>query len=254
MDALLKWAIANINTEKEDAPPRPEGWVPPKPLDPEIIDYILGKPVSLQIQECMDVVEDLKSTLENKEIALENLEMFVENIDNAANLAPLGLWPRILGQLKSPEPTIRAGAAWVCGTAVQHNPKAQKAFEYYRGLEPILEILKDDPDPEVRTKALLCVSGYTRNNIAGFKEFVQMKGLDILKICVVPAASSSLKVKALFLLHALLDEINDEALSEDQRVPPEFEQGVVNMGFIDDAIALLRSPSDIDINIAEKAL
>lgn len=39
----------------------------------------------------------------------------------------MNLWPALLGQLTAPEPEIRKGVAWVCGTAVQNNPKAQTA-------------------------------------------------------------------------------------------------------------------------------
>ena len=37
------------------------------------------------------------------------------------------LWPPLLSQLNAEEPEIRKGVAWVCGTAMQNNPKAQEA-------------------------------------------------------------------------------------------------------------------------------
>lgn len=43
------------------------------------------------------------------------------------DIEAMNLWPALLGQLTAPEPEIRKGVAWVCGTAVQNNPKAQTA-------------------------------------------------------------------------------------------------------------------------------
>jgi hsp70-interacting protein len=37
------------------------------------------------------------------------------------------LWPAIIAELKNENAEVRKGVAWVCGTAVQNNPKAQKA-------------------------------------------------------------------------------------------------------------------------------
>ncbi|CAG8776245.1 16917_t:CDS:2, partial [Racocetra fulgida] len=56
-----------------------------------------------------------------------------------------------------------AQALWVCGTAVQNNPKAQKAFSEKGGLTLILNILKDEnEDMEVKSKALYALSGESR--------------------------------------------------------------------------------------------
>lgn len=46
---------------------------------------------------------------------------FFVDIDN------MNLWPKLISFLSFPETTLREYAAWVCGTAVQNNPQAQKA-------------------------------------------------------------------------------------------------------------------------------
>jgi hypothetical protein len=51
----------------------------------------------------------------------------IEGIDNARNIENMKLWPSIIKQLESDEAEIRTATAWVCGTAVQNNPEAQKA-------------------------------------------------------------------------------------------------------------------------------
>ena len=55
------------------------------------------------------------------------MELLIEGIDNARNIENMKLWPAIIKQLDHEAPEIRKGTAWVCGTAVQNNPEAQKA-------------------------------------------------------------------------------------------------------------------------------
>lgn len=51
----------------------------------------------------------------------------IEMIDNANNMVVLKMWEPLLALLASPEPEIVANAAWIMGTAVQNNLKAQAA-------------------------------------------------------------------------------------------------------------------------------
>jgi hsp70-interacting protein len=41
------------------------------------------------------------------------------------------LWPAIIAQLSNEHAEVRKGTAWVCGTAVQNNPKAQQAVSAF---------------------------------------------------------------------------------------------------------------------------
>lgn len=110
------------NTSSQDAA---TGQLPP--LDPELINALLGGPSDADLmKEAMRVILDPETTLENKEIAIENLEMLVQQIDNANNLDPLKLWEPLLGLLSSEEELLRGWAALCVSTAVQNNEKAQK--------------------------------------------------------------------------------------------------------------------------------
>lgn len=51
----------------------------------------------------------------------------IESLDNANDMETLNLWKPLLGLLSAPEDEIRQQAAWVCGTAIQNNPKSQQA-------------------------------------------------------------------------------------------------------------------------------
>lgn len=63
-------------------------------------------------------------------IALDNLELLIEGIDNARNIENMKLWPAVIKQLEAKDAEVRKGTAWVCGTAVQNNPEAQKAVSF----------------------------------------------------------------------------------------------------------------------------
>ncbi|PIA15586.1 Fes1-domain-containing protein [Coemansia reversa NRRL 1564] len=245
MEGLLQWAIINGATASEDAPARDSTYPQPKPLDPAVLDVILGKPASVQMTECLDAVEHSKTPLEAREIALDDLEMLVENIDNANNLEPLGMWPRLIKLFDSSDPSIRVGALWVSGTAVQNNPKAQAKFSGHDGLESALRVLKDDNDSSVRTKALYCVSSCVRGNVQGLTEFIGINGLPTLMLAI-ENGTNGLRQKAFFLLRSLIDEAVDTETPEELRPGMYLPNAIAEMGFIDAVATALEDMSDTD--------
>ncbi|KAJ2719408.1 hsp70 nucleotide exchange factor fes1 [Coemansia sp. Benny D115] len=254
MESLLKWAILNGATANEDAPPRSAAETAAaqermKNLDPAVIDAILGKPASVQMTECLDALEHPETPLNAREIALDDLEMLVENIDNASNLQPLQLWPRIAKLYKDPFPTVRSGALWVSGTAVQHNPNAQKAFP---ALSQVLAVLREDDDVTVRAKALYCVSAFVRANVNGLQQFVALDGLRTL-VDLVKESNGVLREKALFLLRALVDEAMDEETPEELRPGRHLVDAVLELGVVK-AAAEAVSQAGEDVGTLEKAL
>jgi len=75
----------------------------------------------------MHAIETIKDQ-EQKDIAWDNLELLVESLDNANDLEPLKLWPRILAFISMTHENAttndRRLAAWVIGTAIQNNDKS----------------------------------------------------------------------------------------------------------------------------------
>jgi hypothetical protein len=74
MESLLRWSIENSTPSAENAPR-----VPPKPIDPEIVDLILGKPDSQLMKEAMEVATDESRSEEERVAALDDMEMASEN-------------------------------------------------------------------------------------------------------------------------------------------------------------------------------
>ncbi|KAI8574945.1 hypothetical protein K450DRAFT_264010 [Umbelopsis ramanniana AG] len=185
MEQLLQWAINNTDQEqlRKDAEAIKRGELKPDPskFDPKVIEAILGKDDATRMKEAVDCISDPKDTVENKVIALDNLEMLIEGIDNAMNLENMKLWPAIIAQLNNENAEIRKGVAWVCGTAVQNNPKAQQALLDNNGLEPLLNLLSNSAeDKEVRAKAQYAVSGLIKHFPEGLAQFQEKGGFDAL--------------------------------------------------------------------------
>jgi hsp70-interacting protein len=125
LNELFRWGIEHTDTTKG---------TPSAPIDSakaqenqKILEAVLGGPSEADLmKEAMAAIQSPEVDLDNKLVAFDNFEQLVESIDNANNLATLGLWEPLLAQLKSKEARLREMAAWCVGTAVQNNVKAQE--------------------------------------------------------------------------------------------------------------------------------
>jgi len=108
--------------------------------------------------------------------------MLVEQIDNASNLDSLKLWPPLLSMLNSPDAELRRYAAWVIGTAVQNNPKAQGHLFQYKGLKRLVDKLDDEYS--VRSKVLYALGSQLHHFPAGVRQFSEAGGWEKLRKCV----------------------------------------------------------------------
>ncbi|KAF9356743.1 hsp70 nucleotide exchange factor fes1 [Mortierella sp. NVP85] len=203
LNELLQWSIINQATEKEDASAEGATKQPPRKLDPEIIDAILGKSDSQLMIEAMTVIKSPQSTDEQKEVAWEDFEMLIQQIDNASNMENMKLWPPVLQELKSSNPKYREQAAWVCGTATQNNPKAQAAFLKEKGLPMVIEMLSD-PETFVRAKAIYALSGAIKHFEPALQEFKNVDGFKTLIDILNNENDISLLRKTVFLLNTVL--------------------------------------------------
>ncbi|CAO3681501.1 unnamed protein product [Rhizopus stolonifer] len=207
MEKLLQWAVNNSDqnslSEQADAIRRGEALPDPSRYDPKIIEAILGKDDATRMKEAVECISNPEDTVENKEIALDNLELLIEGIDNACNIENMKLWPAIIQQLEAKEPEVRKGTAWVCGTAVQNNTQAQKAFMKQGGLVPLLNLLAHDEDKGVRNKALYAISGFLKHNEEGFLEFQKLDGLNVLHSILSDKDATMLR-KVVFLYNSLM--------------------------------------------------
>lgn len=74
---------------------------------------------------------------------------------------------------------MRRYAAWVIGTAVQNNPKAQRHLLQYKGIKRLIEKLGDEYP--VRAKALYALSCALAHFPDGVKQFNEANGWKALR-------------------------------------------------------------------------
>ncbi|KAI9143620.1 armadillo-type protein [Paraphysoderma sedebokerense] len=211
LNSLLVWSIENAGKD-EDAPPRPanEEAPKPKPIDPKWIDIILGKPDSVRMKDCMAEIQDTSLQLEVREQAFDELELLVEQIDNASNMKVLKLWQPLIECTKYSEPSLRRFAVWVMGTCVQNNPEAQKQFIEARGIQTLIDLLKNENDDSVLSKVVYAVSGLLTHNPGALHDFNSHNGLHLLsKSLVNPQSKNNMKI--VFLLYNLINQYKEIA-------------------------------------------
>ncbi|KAJ3325944.1 hypothetical protein HDV06_002329 [Boothiomyces sp. JEL0866] len=234
---LLAWATEN-RTEEPERPARH-----PEPIDPKWIEIILGKPDAARMKDCVDVVKS-DATLDAKLVALDELEMLVESIDNANDLQPLKLWPELLNiLLTSEESEIRVNVAWVMGTAVQNNDRAQQDFARAGGLNILLNSLLKDTDPTVRIKLLYCLSAAIRVCPTNFNEFINNDGFKIIVSACQDGNEQMIK-RSLFLFDALMHE-------EDQSTVEQTNTKLMENAVYDMIIEIL-SKHELDLDLVEQ--
>ncbi|CAH7666809.1 adenyl-nucleotide exchange factor [Phakopsora pachyrhizi] len=193
-----------------------------KRLDPGVLDAILGKQDAVRMREAMDVLEDRSKTLAIRTQAGSCLEELVQDLDNTNDMEVIGLWPRLMKLLEgfdeSDDDLIKFYACWICGTAVQNNPKSQLAFLKRDPIPVIIGILSNSNE-QTQAKALYCLSSTLRNSprdLGVMKSFGQSHGWETIHGCLI-GPSMKLRRKAVFLINGLVleDLVDLESLRVD---------------------------------------
>ncbi|KAI1981264.1 hsp70 nucleotide exchange factor fes1 [Ophidiomyces ophidiicola] len=166
MSNLLKWSIENSaptqkNGVEQDSPEQTA-----QRLDTDALERLLGNAPSdaEMMKAAMEVIQDETATLDNRLLAFDNFEQLIENLDNANNMAVLGLWTPLIGELGNVEPDMRKMAAWCIGTAVQNNEQAQNKLVSFEAIPKLLELAQTDLNAAVRRKAIYALSSAVRNS------------------------------------------------------------------------------------------
>lgn len=164
LNDLLKWSIENSDVTRDDPSAAPSN---PTQLTPELIAALMGGPSDAELMKAaMDIIAAPASDadLESKLVAFDNFEQLIESLDNANNIADLGLWTPLLEQLGHEEPELRKMAAWCIGTAVQNNEKTQERLYAMGGVKQLVGMATAAAEKEdVRRKAVYALSSACRN-------------------------------------------------------------------------------------------
>ena len=166
LNELLRWSIEHTDTTNgEHSAPQQ---VPASDLTPEVMAALMGGPSDADLMKAsMEIIsaplgDDV--SVDDKLIAFDNFEQLIESLDNANNIANLGLWTPLLDQLRSDEDELRKMAAWCIGTAVQNNERTQERLYAVGGLPPLVEMaMREQEKADVRRKAVYALSSACRN-------------------------------------------------------------------------------------------
>ncbi|EJU03452.1 ARM repeat-containing protein [Dacryopinax primogenitus] len=212
MESLLHWAIQHSDTTTPPTTSTLEAQARLRSLDPGIIETILGQPDAAKMRQSLALAQDQGRSRAERVQALDDLEMLVESLDNANDLAPLGLWKPLLGLLQSEEEEIRRAALWVAGTAVHNNPQSQSDFLALDPLPAVLGFVRDG-EGETRARAVYALSGAVGHNPTAVGRMEELGGWRVLKNALEDPAPK-VRVKVAFLLNTLL--LLDTPQTQDQ--------------------------------------
>ena len=178
LNQLLQWGIENSNATQNDptAKSTDQQRDPSRGFNSKALAELLGGPSDAdRMRGAMAaIVAPLEQVdLENKLIAWDNFEQLIEQIDNAINIANLGLWPPLIQQLDNSEPEMRRMAAWCISTAVQNNVKCQEKFLETGAIAKLVHLATEDDNQAVRKKAATALSSEVRNFQPGLDELLK---------------------------------------------------------------------------------
>ncbi|KAJ1023152.1 hypothetical protein NDA16_003305 [Ustilago loliicola] len=153
---LLKWGLANSGSTSvtsssagptiEQISSDIESGRRPDLADPRLYDAIMGKSEAQMMREELSAATNTSLPLEDRVVALDNFEMLIEQVDNANNITSMKMWQPIISLLSASEPEIQTAAAWILGTAVQNNDKAQMAVLEYQPMAALVDLLQSETE------------------------------------------------------------------------------------------------------------
>jgi len=150
----------------------------------------------------LDAPEDIQTF---KEDMLEYLHDLVENLDNAKAFMLVGGFEPIIDIVRNQTltPHERKLALEVLGACAQNNPPCQAELQKMGVLALLLDIVKGDPDANVRLKALGALSSLCRGHTDLEKQLVEAGGVALLLLKLQTDDNIKVKRKSLFFLRAL---------------------------------------------------
>lgn len=206
---LLKWGLSHSTSVTSTGGPSVEqisadieAGRRPDLADPRLYDAIMGKSEAQMMREELAVALDTTLPLDSRCTALDNFELLIEQIDNANNMTAMKMWAPIISLLSADQVEIQTAAAWILGTAVQNNDKAQMAVLEFKPVAALTHLLQSENE-QVRAKAMYALSGLLKHNPAAMDQFDKLDGWKALRSALVDP-NIGLRRKTAFLINALL--------------------------------------------------
>lgn len=227
MEKVLQWSIAQQSDDPSERAKAPE-------LDPVELAKVLGANVKDDAQMMKEDMFLLASThpdvtTDDRLTALDDFEALIQNLDNANNIASLGLWSQIanlytygLNEEKEQAAEFRSMAAQITGTAVQNNVKSQMDFFKEVGAQGVADLLalaSNDTD-DVKARAVYALSCLVAHNGPNYQLFEAQQGWSVVGALLKRDYANNRKenkvlLRVLNLVKSLLyEEIIEEGAAE----------------------------------------
>lgn len=219
--SLLRWGIEHAEpgalakaAEDMKTGKRPD-------LSTDMLKAIMGTSDADRMRECVMVIEgkwvdrdaepgkqvprlDAEVTVEDRYRAWDDLEMLVEDLDNANDLKSIGAWKPIVSHLTDPDDEIVMRACWVCGTAVQNNPRSLETFLTYDPLPTLASLIaSSSASTATRARAMYCLSSTLKHCEPAVARFAELGGYARLSDALHDPALT-IRTKTAFLLSQLV--------------------------------------------------
>lgn len=130
------------------------------------------------MRECAATILDAELTMDERTAAFELLIDLSGQIDNANNVAKMGLWEQLLPLLGHAE--LASHTAWLVAVCVQNNPEAADYLMQLGILERLMGGLSDASLFQSR-KTVSALSALFQASPVAFDQFVHRNGLSLLR-------------------------------------------------------------------------
>jgi hypothetical protein len=204
---LLKWSIEHGNAELLNSPDFQAMDEDRRMWLEEALKTMSADQIEI-MKSCGEALSqpDTEESIPKKLEALETLSDIIEDLDNARDLHLVGAFQPVVSALGSTHSGVRAGAANIILVCVQNNEPCKQFAMELNALEPLLALMKEDTDMQVKFKCLGAVSALVRDFPPGHEKMCSIARITaLLRPLLEPPASAQCTAKALFLLAYLFN-------------------------------------------------
>lgn len=144
------------------------------------MELMLGKDDATRMRECVVAILDDALSMEERLGAFELLLDLCGQIDNANNVAKMGLWDQLWHLVDGPDVDLSMHTIWLVAVCVQNNPEAAEYLMERGSLERLVKLLPD-ASPSQSRKIVSALSALFQCSSPAFGQFVELGGLRLFR-------------------------------------------------------------------------
>merc|ERR1712080_270492 len=170
------------------------------------VDAVQEMVKGIEIMKSGDLMSGDIDTGPYEEI-LETLSDYVDNLDYASDFHKVGGFLMFPICMSCPHTAVRWRVCNLLAELTQNHPYCQEAAVTGGHLKQVLCLLDEDPDEQVRVKAMYAVSSITRDCSAAHAQFEVLDGWSVI-LRAVQSDIAKLRTKACFFMSATCELVS----------------------------------------------